>query len=363
MLGAAGGIGGAISSVVEFAKSHLGGGGDNGGSSGTSSSGDGDSSSGSPLVSVASATVMASEPTIVAAVVEVVRDNEEDAGVREARRATAAGAARLGSGDTGPDPAVHAAVRAVWAGTDNAQVVQADFRPRSGPAMEVLRNDRFLEGGGGGGGASGPGVSVGGLLAGAAKATVDAMGGAVSDAWDWATEADEDQPAAWAELDAAGETVRDDTCAPEGHEGHWEGVVRPQGTSAQAAAMDYQRQVTRTLDLPGSLEIEYRVTDPQTGATALFDGCAHWSPEGELLEAKRGYGGIFDLAEQGKGFAVRVGIGLAAQVDKQALAAGPTHPVEWHVSDAAQVGRFESIVREGGGANFSVVHTPDANRP
>ena len=105
-------------------------------------------------------------------------------------------------------------------------------------------------------------------------------------------------PEAWAELDEAGERERDDTCAPEGTEGHWEVTPRSEATPSNRAAMDYQRQISRTLDLGRLGVIEYRVTDPARGVSVLFDGCAFWSPEHELLEAKNGYGSLFAAAEK-----------------------------------------------------------------
>lgn len=139
------------------------------------------------------------------------------------------------------------------------------------------------------------------------------------------------------------------------------------------AAQDYQRQIAKTPKLGNDLLVEYRVTDPKTGETALLDGCAFWSEKRELLETKYGYGSLLDFAsrqvakqaekmargEKVKPFELKAANEAIDEALRQARAVGTEHPVEWHVSDHRALTFFENAVKEGAESpNFSVVLTP-----
>lgn len=155
---------------------------------------------------------------------------------------------------------------------------------------------------------------------------------------------------------AAGEGAqRDDACAPEGTIGQWELASRP---GMREAARDYQRQIARTPDLPGGIMVEYRVTNEALGTTALFDGCAHWSPEQQLLEAKYGYGDLIEASKR-YGFPLNAQFDATEEASRQSDAAGVSHHIEWHVSDPRSMAFFEGVVGRGAGTpNFSVHLTP-----
>lgn len=128
----------------------------------------------------------------------------------------------------------------------------------------------------------------------------------------------------------AGQRRRDDSCAPDGRQGAWVVMDRP---SMSGAAQDYQRQISRTPDLPSSLMLEYAVTNPAT-AQVTMDGCALWSPERELLEAKYGYGSLFAAGER-HGFEVRARNEMVFEAQRQEGVIGRSHPIEWQASDSA----------------------------
>ena len=148
---------------------------------------------------------------------------------------------------------------------------------------------------------------------------------------------------------------RDDSCAPEGTEGHWVAFRRGGGEASIGPAMDYQRQINRTPEMPGNLVMEYEVSIPGTDIAVNFDGCAFWDPRHQLLEAKHGYRDIIDAES---GWAASARQALVEEATRQSNMAGTSHPVEWHVSEAATERWFEGVVAQGApGSKFSVVHT------
>jgi len=154
-------------------------------------------------------------------------------------------------------------------------------------------------------------------------------------------------------LDVRGERREDNICAPSGTTGAWVAVVRPEKGS------EYQSQIARTPSRTADgIMIEYQVTRPGT-APVLFDGCAWWQRDRPLLEAKDGYAGLFTLDPQRYPFADTVRSGVVLEARRQAAAAGPTHPVQWHVSNPTTLTTFQPLVVQGAGdANFSVQFTP-----
>lgn len=161
-------------------------------------------------------------------------------------------------------------------------------------------------------------------------------------------------------LTESGDRHDDDSCAPEGTDGQWV-VVNRAGMSDKAEA--YQQQITKTPDLPGKLMVEYEVTDRTTGKSVKMDGCAVWSEDKQLLDAKYASGKSQDLHERAPDVSNAIMRGEEQQAQRQEEVIGRTHSVEWHVSEGSAKPRFERAVRDGTRAapNFSVVNTPTTN--
>ena len=94
----------------------------------------------------------------------------------------------------------------------------------------------------------------------------------------------------------------------------------------------YETQITRA---PG---LDYVVRAPGR-APVKFDGCAVWSPEHELLEAKGpGYEDLVANGERWR-FLPSVQEGIRSQAARQASAADG-RPVEWHIAERGAVPFF-----------------------
>jgi hypothetical protein len=163
-------------------------------------------------------------------------------------------------------------------------------------------------------------------------------------------------------LDEKGERQKDNTCAPNGTIGEWVVVSRNNGLRNKEALADYQRQIAHTPKLPGDLMVEYAVTNINTGATVLFDGCATWDPRRQLLEATADNGSKYAAADASKSEAFRQGVSydVKKQARRQHEIVGDVHPVEWHVAEEKVVPIVKKGVEEGAkdADNFSVIHTP-----
>ena len=120
----------------------------------------------------------------------------------------------------------------------------------------------------------------------------------------------------------------DATCHPFGG---WE--LDPQYPGYSRWTQRYEAQVTRA---PG---LDYVVRVPNE-RPVKFDGCAVWTPEHELLEAKGpGYEGLIRRAGKSTFFPI-----MSASDEKQAgqqSAAARGRPVEWHIAEPGAVSYFE----------------------
>ncbi|MEJ2459779.1 MAG: Tox-REase-5 domain-containing protein [Novosphingobium sp.] len=125
---------------------------------------------------------------------------------------------------------------------------------------------------------------------------------------------------------------------------------------------DYQRQITHTPKLLDNLMLEYRVTNELTGQQVNFDGCAYWSPEHALLEAKGGDTSLYRAAETSKSASFRDSVNrdIADQARRQFRVVGEVQPVEYHVADSDIMNIVVQGVDNGtfGATNFVVQHTP-----
>ncbi len=157
---------------------------------------------------------------------------------------------------------------------------------------------------------------------------------------------------ALAGLDLSGERRRDDTCAPNGTRGDWVVVNR----SMTPEARRYQEQVARTPDLPGKLMVEYQVTNLRTERTAMFDGCATWDRRHQLLDAKTNQG-LFGQMAKYPALDRAVRGNMISEANRQSDAVNRSHPIEWHVANAAAVPLYKRVIGEATAPTTNVIYT------